>query len=182
LPDHRGKPTGRVAPVDIAARPPHVGAGLARDALVADLAFVGAGLARDAFAWAATSIESIAGKARSYGQCVVTPYAAKSRDSETSPRDEQPGFPCPVRRSPGRDETQRRRSAGARRLRPSGRAQRHPALPALRRPRLSLRGQSAVQGLAAVDPGTQQLAGVHAWTTAEGDLPPALRLLARGAG
>ena len=72
--------------------------------------------------------------------------------------------------------------ARARRLRSSRRAQRHPALPGVRRPRLSVRGQSAVQGLAAADARAGQLAGGDAGRETEADLPTAVRLLARGAG
>ena len=75
-----------------------------------------------------------------------------------------------------------RRSPAARRLRPPGRAQRHLALPRLRRPRLSVRGQPAVQALGAADAQSRQLAGGHARPAAEADLPAAVRLLARGAG
>src|SRR3546814_15559338 len=70
---------------------------------------------------------------------------------------------------------------GARRPGPPRRAQRHRALPGIRRSRLSLRGQPAVQGMAAADPESRQLAGVHDGPQAAPGVPAASRFLARGA-
>ena len=87
-----------------------------------------------------------------------------------------------VRRPPRDPAATRRDRARARRLRPPRRAQRHPALPGLRRPRLPVRGEPAVQGVAARHRCAGQLAGVHARGKAEAGVPAAPRLLARGAG